>query len=160
MLSLLSCLSGGVGFIYTIITFLIYCTYTLPIPECNNFFFLVVLGWGVSSSRLMSDFHSAIRLQQLTQRNGTAAQCDIFPEGFHHPPPGSIRGLVTIEDRPVEDLEARLMCSISDVPYQKLFMVLIFFCVSPLTTKIISATFDGVSAIIYKNIPMHYDSKD
>lgn len=108
----------------------------------------------------MSDLHSAIiGPQQFTQRSGTAAQCDIIPEGLRHPPPASTRGLVTSEDRPVEDLEARLMCLISDVLYWKLYMFTVLFCVTSLTTNGISAAGDGASGICGLTTK-HCDSKD
>lgn len=108
----------------------------------------------------MSDLHSAIiGPQQFTRRSGTAAQCDIIPEGFHHPPPDSTQGLVAIGDRPVEDLEARLMCLISDVFYWKLFIVSVLFCATSLTTDRTLTTGDGAFGI-YKMTTKHYDSKD
>lgn len=108
----------------------------------------------------MSDLHSAtVGPQQLTQRSGTAAQCDIIPEGSRHPLPSSTRGLATTGDRPVEDLEARLLCSISDVPYWKLYIVSVLFCVSSLTTDRTFITGDG-ALDIYKLTTKHHDSND
>lgn len=106
----------------------------------------------------MSDIHSAIiRPQQSVSE--TAEQCDIIPEGFRHPLPNSTRGLVTIGDRPVEDLEARFKCLICDVLYWKLFVVSVLFCVTSLTTDRTSITNDGAFGI-YKMKTKHYDSKD
>lgn len=108
----------------------------------------------------MSDLHSAIiRPQQSTLRTGTAAQCDIIPEGFRHSPPGSIRGLVTFGGRPVEDLEASLTGLTLDVLYWKVFIVLVLFCVSPLTTHRTFTTGEDAYGV-YKMTAKHYDSKD
>lgn len=108
----------------------------------------------------MGDLHSAtVGPQQLTRRSGSAAQCDIMPEGSRHPLPSSTRGLATTGDRPVEDLEARLLRLISDVLYQKLYIVFVLFCVTSLTTD---RTFTiGVGALdIYKLTTKHHDGKD
>lgn len=80
----------------------------------------------------MSDLHSAIiRPQQFIRRRGTAAQCDIIPEGFRHPPPGSTWGLVIFGGRPVEDLEASLTGLTPDVLYWKVFSVSFLFALLP-----------------------------
>lgn len=108
----------------------------------------------------MSDLHSAIiRLQQFTRWSGTAAQCDIIPEGLRHPPPSSTRGLVTLGDRPVEDLEARLMCVFSDVFGWKLYIVPVILCVTSLTTAKTFTNGDGAFGTYKLNV-RHYDSKD
>lgn len=107
----------------------------------------------------MSDSHSAtVGPQQLTQRIGPAAQCDIIPEGSRHPPP-SFRGLATNGDRPVEDLEVKLLCLISDVRYWKLYIVSVPFCVDSLTTDRTLAS-DGGALDIYTLTTKHHDSKD
>lgn len=107
----------------------------------------------------MSDSHSAfIGLQQSNRWNGTAAQSDIIPEGFRHPPPGSTRELVTL-GRPVEDLEASLVCLISDVLYWKVFNVFVRFYVLPLTADR-NLTIDDVEYGSYKMITKQYDSRD
>lgn len=108
----------------------------------------------------MSDSHSAtIGPQQLTQRIGSAAQCDIIPEGSRHPLPSFTRGLATTGDRPVEDLEAKLLCLISDVLYWKLYIVSVPFCVTSLTTDRTFITGDG-ALDIYTLTTKHHDSKD
>lgn len=108
----------------------------------------------------MSDLHSAtLGPQQLTRQSGSAAQCDIIPEGSRHPLPSSTRGLATTGDRPVEDLEARLLCLISDVCYWKLYIVCVRFCVTSLTTDKTFTTEDGAPGI-YKLTTKHHDSKD
>lgn len=86
----------------------------------------------------MSDLHSAMRLQQLCRWSGTAAQCDIIPEGLRLPLPYSTRGLVISEDGPVEDLEARLFCLTFGVFYWILYIVYIvsvLFYVTSLTAQ-------------------------
>lgn len=108
----------------------------------------------------MSDSHSAtVGPQQLTRRSGSAAQCDINPEGSRHLPPSSTRGLATTGDRPVEDLEARFLCLISDVLFWKLYIVSVLFCVTSLTTDRTFITGDGAHDI-YKLTTKHHDSKD
>lgn len=107
----------------------------------------------------MSDSHSAtVGPQQLTRRKGSAAQRDINPEGFRHLPPSSTRGLATIGDRPVEDLEVRFLWVISDVPFWKMYIVPVLFCVTSLTTDRTFITSDGAYDI-YKLTTKHHDSK-
>ena len=108
----------------------------------------------------MGDLHPATEgPQQLTRRSGSAAQCDIIPEGSRHPLPSSIRGLATTGDRPVEDLEAKLLCLSSDVLYWELYIVSVLFCVTSLTTDRTFTTGDG-ALDIYKLTTKHHDSKD
>lgn len=124
-------------------------------------YYLVVLVCGISCSGLnMSDLHSAIiRPQQCTRWSGSVAQCDIIPEGIRHPPPGSTRGLVTFGVRPVEDLEASLLCLNPNVLFWEMFNVLVLFCVTSLTTTRTLTTGDDTYGI-YKTNTKCYDSKD
>lgn len=106
----------------------------------------------------MSDFHSTtVWSRQLTRLRGSAAQHDI-PEDFRHPLPSSTRGLATVGDWPVEDLEAMLMCLISDVLFSKLYIVLALFCVTSLTHKVFTKVNGALDN--HKLITKPYDSKD
>lgn len=94
----------------------------------------------------MSDLHSAtVGPQQSTRKKDSAAGCYIIPEGIRHPLPSYTRELATNEDRPVVDLEARLLCLclISDVPLWKMYIVFVLFCVTSLTILKFFTTDDG-----------------
>lgn len=79
-----------------------------------------------------------------------------------HPLPSSTRGLATTGDRPVEDLEARLLCLLCLFPgvhYLKLYIVFVRFCATSLTTDKTFTTGDGALEI-YKLTTKQHDSKD
>lgn len=108
----------------------------------------------------MSDLHSAtVRPGQLTRRRGSATRGDFIPEGFRHPLPSSTRGLAAFGVRPVEDLEVGLLCLISDVPFLKMCIVSVLFCVTTLTTHRVFTTTDG-ALDRFKLTTEHHDSKD